>query len=112
MGVGWNELDTKKSRDSPRTAHGHSMAYDAAEGVLTCSVDSTLHSSTCPTHGCGMERTDTKESNDRSLGRNAHSMAYDAVNAPSGPVRRPNYTESSLSDTWVWDGTNWTQRVQ
>jgi hypothetical protein len=45
--------------------------------------------------------------------RNWHAMAYDAARQQVvlfGGGTSSNYSDQTLGDTWVWDGTNWTQK--
>jgi len=48
-------------------------------------------------------------------GRDFHAMAYDSVNNQTvmfgGSPTTPNFTLAvPLNDTWLWDGSNWTQQ--
>ena len=100
---------------SPPKRYLASMAYDAADGKVvlfgggnsTANLDATL-SDTWVWNG-----TDWKEEHPvkSPSGRGYAGMAYDAADgkvvlfggATSGSIARP------LSDTWVWNGTDWKQ---
>jgi len=57
-------------------------------------------------------KTDTKKSDQRSFLAYGHMMAYDVAEGKwvlfGGLSTQPG--NAILSDTWVWDGTNWTQK--
>ena len=94
---------------SPRS--GHAMAYDAARGTTVMfggqGLDGLL-GDTWEWDGAVWRRMTSATS---PPARASHAMAYDAAHGQvvlfggggSDPL-------SDLDDTWVWDGSNWTQK--
>ncbi|HEX5052500.1 MAG TPA: kelch repeat-containing protein [Planctomycetota bacterium] len=98
---------------SPSVRSGSAMAFDSARQVVV------LFGGFVPS---GADVGDTWEWNGSTwtqrfpagatpLARGAHRMAYDAARGVT--VLCGGYTTpggATLSDTWTWDGTSWTQR--
>jgi len=100
----------KSPANSPSPRSSHAMAYDAARGqvVLFGGFDGNPLNDTWVWDGTTWTRK--SPANSPSL-RYHHAMAYDA--ARGQVVLFGGYDaglDVELNDTWVWDGTNWTQK--
>jgi len=110
-GANW----TKKSpATSPPARTGHAMAYDAARGqVVLFGGDIGGQCTDCSDTWIwdGTNWTQ-KFPSSRPPRRYAHAMAYDPVRRVvvlfgGADVEGPLFI---YNDTWIWDGTNWTQQ--
>jgi len=112
-GSNWTQ---KSPANSPPPRSGHAMAYDAARGQVvmnggfgsdplsdfgdTWVWDGSNWTQKTPTNGPGA--------------RAEHAMAYDSAHGQvvlfGGAPNTAGRTFNFLSDTWVWDGSTWTQK--
>jgi uncharacterized protein (TIGR03437 family) len=103
---------TKKSpQNSPSARSAHAMAYDSAHGqvVLFGGYDGKSRSDTWVWDGSNWTQ---KSLQNGPSARNYYAMAYDAAHGQTvlfggGPTA---VAADGLNDTWVWDGSNWTQK--
>jgi uncharacterized protein (TIGR03437 family) len=118
-GSNWEQ---KSPQTSPPVRYFHAMAYDAAHGQVV------LFGGTGPTPAgvdFGTEALNdtwvwdgsnwTQESPQTSPSvRYSPAMAYDAAHGQvvlfGGAALNPDGTMKELNDTWVWDGSNWTEK--
>jgi hypothetical protein len=85
------------------------MAYDSARGVTVLFGGSGANGETWEWDGSAW----SKRSEDGPLPRQGHRMAYDesrGVTILFGGRDYLGYYDGDHSDTWEWDGSNWTQR--
>jgi uncharacterized protein (TIGR03437 family) len=88
------------------------MAYDSAHGqvVLFGGINGLFFNDTWVWDGTSWTQLSPQTS---PPGRNGHAMAYDSIQGQvilfAGAGGDPN-NATLLNDTWVWDGTNWTQK--
>ncbi len=106
-GSNWTQ---KFPQNSPSVRFGQAIAYDSTHGqvVLFGGFDgSNFFPDTWVWDGSNWTQEFPRVN---PPGRTAHAMAYDAAHGQSvmfgGLV---TFGMSSLDDTWVWDGSNWTQ---
>jgi uncharacterized protein (TIGR03437 family) len=105
----WTQLQPETS-PSPRESYA--LAYDSAHHQIvlfggTMSSDIAAYNDTWVWDGTNWTQQFPKNS---PPGRFSHAMAYDSVHGQvvlfGGSTA---YYGGSLNDTWVWDGTDWTQ---
>ncbi len=92
---------------APNEGYGSAMAYDAAHGQVVLFGGSGLLTDTWVWNGTTWTQTNPAH---HPAGRYAHAMAYDAAHGQVvlfGGFDSPANT-NTLSDTWVWNGTDWT----
>ena len=110
-GTNWTQ---KSPATSPSARQGLMMAYDAAHGqvVLFGGLDNSFDflSDTWVWDGTNWTRKSPATS---PPGRQYAAMAYDVAHGQAVLLGgADNFTFSSpFSDTWAWDGTNWTQEM-
>ena len=119
-GSNWTE---KSPGTGPPARYSHAMAYDSAHGQVVlfggASPNSNLLNDTWVWDGSNWTQKSPQTSPPARYGL---AMAYDSThgqvvlfggaNPPSGTSLRAAgeaYPET-LGDTWVWDGSNWTQK--
>jgi Galactose oxidase, central domain len=97
---------------SPSGRKGHAMAYDSAHGQVVlfggAGADNAVLSDTWTWDGSNWTQRSPANS---PPARDFHAMAYDSVHQQVvlfGGSTSSYY--SLLSDTWVWDGSNWAQK--
>jgi len=104
---------------SPSGRFGHSMVYDAARGEVVLYggyAEPVLRGETWVWNGTNWVQKLSNNLPDGTgyyaVSRYGHAMAYD--DARSQVVLFGGFREGfglgRVNDTWVWDGTNWTQR--
>ena len=96
---------------SPSARADHAMAYDAAQGNVVLFGGFTDTGTTLGDTWVWNGTTWTQQSPATSpAARYFSAMAYDAVhNQVVLFGGQPSISGGALSDTWVWNGTNWTQ---
>lgn len=98
----------------PSARSGHGMAYDAAHGqvILFGGDDPVQESDTWAWDGSNWN---AKSPQAKPSARDSFGMAYDAARGQivlfGGAGPPVNFAPGSLNDTWVWDGSNWTQKT-
>ena len=100
---------------SPPSRFAHAMAYDSAHGQVVLfggeNANNGLYNDTWVWDGANWTQKFPQNS---PPAREAHAMAYDSVHGQvvlfggngEASLLGPGY----FSDTWVWDGSNWTQK--
>jgi hypothetical protein len=112
-GSNWT-LKSPANRPPPRG--GHAMAYDAAHGqvVMFGGSGSDPLSDLGDTWVWDGSNWTQKTPANRPGARAEHAMAYDSAHGQvvlfGGAPNTAGRTFEFLSDTWVWDGFNWTQK--
>ena len=104
----------KQPRFSPPARFGHTMAFDSVHGQVVLfggAVGSGLLSDTWLWDGANWNPTSPQNS---PPARSFHGMAYDAAHAQvilfgGGGSNMVATNNGLLNDTWLWDGSNWTQ---
>jgi hypothetical protein len=116
-GTNWTQV---ASATNPSPRYGHRMAYDTARGktVLfggyhydTMANTSTWCSDTWEWDGTNWTQRTPAVS---PPGREQHGLAYDSARGLTvmfGGAFVNGQSWAALSDTWEWDGTNWTQQM-
>jgi hypothetical protein len=96
---------------SPSARADHAMAYDAAQSNVVLFGGFTDNGTTLGDTWVWNGTTWTQQSPAPSpAARFFHAMAYDPVhNQVVLFGGQPSISGGALNDTWVWDGTNWTQ---
>ena len=117
QGTTWSQ---QTPANSPSARSGHAMAYDAAhqQAVLFGGQVGDGLTTVTATFGDtwiwdGNNWTQKFPANSPTA-RWGHAMAYDAAHQQIvlfGGQSSTDITAGSLTDTWVWDGTNWTQKT-
>jgi hypothetical protein len=110
MAADWTQ---KLPARSPPGRHGQAMAYDSAHGQVVLfgglgADNNTVLSDTWTWDGSNWTQRSPVNS---PPARNFHAMAYDSLHQQIvlfGGSTSSYY--SLLSDTWVWDGSNWAQK--
>jgi sugar lactone lactonase YvrE len=97
---------------SPSARWGATMAYDSVQGKLVLfggNTDSGDLADTWTWNGTTWTQVDTSQT-DGPPGRNSAVMAYDSAH---GQVVLFGGAGASglLGDTWIWNGTTWTQQI-
>ena len=94
--------------NAPSARGGQTMAYDAAHGQVVLFGGGGSYSDTWLWSGTNWTQANPVNSPPP---RSAGAMAYDAATGQvvlfGGLI--PNSNSIRLGDTWLWDGTNWTQ---
>jgi len=106
----------KSPANSPPARFNHAMAYDAAHGQVVlfggCCRDVT--SDTQDTWVWDGSNWAQKFPANNPGPRDTHAMAYDSSHQQivlfSGQLNVSGQNFSVYSDTWVWDGSSWTQK--
>ncbi len=109
-----NSWTQRSPTNSPSARHSHAMAYDVARQRVVLfgggDANNPLLWDTWEWDGNSWARRSPANS---PMARNDHAMAYDA--ARQHVVLFGGYAGGALplshSDTWEWDGSNWTQPV-
>jgi len=112
----WNGTDWTllRTAHAPSARDGMSMAYDTAHGQMVLfggqDANSIVLGDTWTWNGTDWTLRNPAQS---PPGRSGMGMAYDAAMSNvvifGGGNDNPSVNES-LDDTWMWDGTNWTQQ--
>ncbi len=111
-GTNWTQ---KSTANSPPARINHAMAYDAARGQVVlfggcCGAPNIDVQDTWIWDGSNWEQ---KFPANRPGVRQNHAMAYDSVHAQIvlfGGQLDDGAHYGAYSDTWTWDGSNWTQQ--
>jgi uncharacterized protein (TIGR03437 family) len=110
-GSNWTQ---ESLQNGPSGRISHAMAYDSAHGqtVLFGGTDSATSVFGDTWVWDGSRWTQKSPQNSPPV-RQSHAMAYDSAHGQivmfGGNASGSN--EAPLGDTWVWDGTNWTQQL-
>jgi hypothetical protein len=109
MAADWTQKLTAKS---PPPRSGQAMAYDSARGQVVLfggvGANNTVLSDTWTWDGSNWTQRLPASS---PPARNFHAMAYDSIHQQVVLFGGSTSSyHSLLSDTWVWDGSNWTQK--
>jgi hypothetical protein len=112
-GSNWTQ---KSPANSPSARDGHAMAYDAARGQVVlfggCCFNSINDLSDTWVWD-GSNWTQKSPANSPAL-RDTHALAYDSAHGQvvlfGGVSVAAGRFFNFDSDTWVWDGSNWTQK--
>jgi uncharacterized protein (TIGR03437 family) len=105
----------KLPQTSPPIRDAYAMAYDAANGQVV------LFGGSDTPHGINLNDTwvwdgsnwTQKSPQTSPPARARHAMAYDSAHGQVvlfGGFGRAAGTFNEINDTWVWDGSNWTQK--
>jgi uncharacterized protein (TIGR03437 family) len=105
------------SQLSPPARYGHAMAYDAAHGqVVLFGGTNNANNSTNFGDTWIWDGTNWKQMTPQNSppARSYHEMVYDSVHNQVvlfGGGSSTDYTANTnlFNDTWLWDGSNWTQ---
>jgi hypothetical protein len=103
-GTNWTQ---KSPASSPPPRYGHAMAYDAARGQVV------LFGGVCYNDTWVWDGTNWTQQSPGSSPppRNRYAMAYDAARGQVVLFGGNHDCEGTVrGDTWVWDGTSWTQK--
>ena len=106
-GTSWTQ---KSPVNHPPARNMHAMAYDAAheQVVLFGGGAGSLYNDTWVWDGTNWTQSSPSNSPPP---RDMHAMAYDATRGQVVLFGGYNAIgNGDVSDTWVWDGTNWTQK--
>ena len=108
-GTNWTQ---KSPANNPTARYEHAMAYDAARGQVVLfgghDYNGILRNDTWVWDGTNWTQKSPASS---PPGRYPPTMAYDGARAQVVLFGGANSSSSGLlNDTWVWDGTNWTQK--
>jgi hypothetical protein len=107
-GTNWTQ---QSPHVSPPARYGHAMAFDSALGV-TVMFGGTGFTDTWTWNGSNWTQVTTTAN---PPARNAPSMVYDGARSQvvlfgGNNTLANSFTEVSLQDTWVFNGTTWTQK--
>ncbi len=113
----WDGTDwTPVPPNGPSGRYGHAMAYDSAHGQVVLFGGALENNSNTPTllgdtwawDGSTWTQEFPKNS---PPARYQHAMAYDSVHGQVVLFGGLNgdLLNDALADTWLWDGTNWTE---
>lgn len=113
-GASWENVSPPGTPDTdfPFSRYRHAMAYDPVRGVVVLfgglDTNTILRSDTWEWNGSAWSKpaTGSTEGTDFPWARRGHAMAYDA-NAGGVVIFGGDGASDLLSDTWVWDGTDW-----
>ncbi len=117
QGTSWTQ---QTPANSPSARSGHAMAYDVAHqqavlfGGQVGDGLTTVTSTFADTWVWDGNNWTQKTPANSPPARWGHTMAYDAAHQQVvlfGGQSSTDITAGSLTDTWVWDGTNWTQKT-
>jgi hypothetical protein len=112
-GTNWTQ---KFPANSPPARRAHAMAYDAARGQVVlfggcCGVPNSDVQDTWVWDGSNWEQKFPANSPGV---RESHTLAFDSMNGQvvlfSGELHQAGQNFRVYSDTWTWDGANWTQK--
>ena len=104
-GANWTQ---KTSQTSPPARSGHALAYDSAHGQVVLFGGSNGANDTWVWDGTNWTlKSPTTSPEARGQGAMAYDSAHGQVVLFGGTELASPY--SVLQDTWVWDGTNWTE---
>lgn len=100
----------------PSGRYGHAMAFDSAHGQVVLFGGADANGSSVPTPLADTwvwdgHKWTQKFPQASPSARFQHAMAYDSAHGQVvlyGGFTSNNFT-SALGDTWLWDGSNWTQ---
>jgi uncharacterized protein (TIGR03437 family) len=109
-GSGWTQ---KLPQTSPPARYSHAMAYDAGHGqvVLFGGLDPSGNSLNDTWLWDGNNWTQKSPQNSP-VARSSHAMAFDSAHGQVvlfGGGGAATLPAPFFNDTWVWDGSNWTQ---
>lgn len=108
-GSNWTE---KTPQTSPQARADFAMAYDSAHGqAVLFSGDQGIAFPADTWVWDGVNWTNkTSQTISSPPGRVYQAMAFDSVNNQTVMFGGNPLKGNTLSDTWLWDGTNWTQK--
>ena len=112
-GTSWTEATPPEVSASPPARANHALAYDSARGrvVLFAGFDNSFNALSDTWEWDGTSWTDVTPSDpsDSPPARSFHALAYDSARGEVVLFGGGDSSNNTLSDTWEWDGTSWTE---